>query len=43
MMTNRENILRALRRQRPERVGFDFVFSPALLEEFKRRTVREQQ
>ena len=40
-MTNRENILRALRRQQPERVGFDFVFSPALLEEFKRRTGRE--
>ena len=40
-MTNRENIFRALRRQQPERVGFDFVFSPALLEEFKRRTGRE--
>jgi len=41
MMTNRDNILRALRRQQPERVGFDFVFSPALLEEFKRRTGRD--
>jgi len=40
-MTNRENILCALRRQQPERVGFDFGFSPALLEEFKRRTGRE--
>jgi uroporphyrinogen decarboxylase len=40
-MTNRENILRALRRQPPERVGFDFVLSPALLEEFRRRTGRE--
>ena len=40
-MTNRDNILRALRRQQPERVGFDFVFSPALLEEFRRRTGRE--
>ena len=38
---HRENILRALRRQQPERVGFDFVFSPALLEEFRRRTGRE--
>lgn len=36
-MTNRTNILRALRRQQPEKVGFDFVFSPALLEEFQRR------
>jgi len=40
-MTNRKNILRALRRQQPECVGFDFVFSPALLDEFKRRTGRE--
>ncbi|MFA7345532.1 MAG: uroporphyrinogen decarboxylase family protein [Terrimicrobiaceae bacterium] len=40
-MTNRENILSALRRKQPEKVGFDFVLSPALLEEFKRRTGRE--
>lgn len=40
-MTNRENILRAFRRQQPESVGFDFVFSPALLAEFRRRTGRE--
>ena len=40
-MTNRENILRALRREQPERVGFDFVLSPALHEEFKRRTGHE--
>lgn len=40
-MTSRENILRAFRRQQPEQVGFDFVFSPALLEEFRRRTGRE--
>ena len=40
-VTNRENILRALRREQPERVGFDFVFSPSLLEEFRRRTGRE--
>ena len=39
-MTNRDNILRALRRLPPERVGFDFVFSPALLDEFHRRTGR---
>ena len=36
-MTNRTNILRALRRQQPDKVGFDFVFSPALLDEFRRR------
>ena len=40
-MTNRDNILRALRRQQPAKVGFDFVFSPALLEEFRRRTGRD--
>lgn len=40
-MTNRENILMGLRRHQPEHVGFDFVLSPALLEEFKRRTGRE--
>jgi uroporphyrinogen decarboxylase len=40
-MTNRDNILRALRRQQPERVGFDFVLSPELLNEFRRRTGRE--
>ena len=36
-MTNRENTLRAMRRQQPESIGFDFVLSPALLEEFRRR------
>jgi len=40
-MTNRDNILRAMRRQQPQSVGFDFVFSPALLDEFRRRTGRE--
>jgi uroporphyrinogen decarboxylase len=40
-MTQRENILRAFRRQQPETVGFDFVLSPALLDEFRRRTGRE--
>lgn len=39
-MTQRENILRALRRQQPATVGFDFVFSPALEDEFHRRTGR---
>ncbi|MCF7676292.1 MAG: hypothetical protein K9N23_18680 [Akkermansiaceae bacterium] len=39
-MTQRENILRALRRQQPEAVGFDFVFSPALEDEFHRLTGR---
>jgi uroporphyrinogen decarboxylase len=37
-MTNRENTLRALRRQQPQSVGLDFVLSPALLDEFRRRT-----
>ena len=41
IMTNRDNILRALRRQQPVKVGFDFVLSPALLDEFRRRTGRE--
>ena len=36
-MTSRTNILSALRRQQPDKVGFDFVFSPALLDEFHRR------
>jgi len=36
-MTNRENILRALHRRQPELIGFDFVLSPAQLEEFRRR------
>jgi uroporphyrinogen decarboxylase len=40
-MTSRENILLGLRRREPERVGFDFTLSPALHEEFKRRTGRE--
>ncbi len=40
-LTSRENILRTLRRQPAERVGFDFVLSPALLAEFRRRTGRE--
>lgn len=37
-MTTRENILRALNRRSPDRVGFDFVLSPALEAEFRRRT-----
>ena len=37
-MTNRQNIFRGLRRQQPERVGFEFSLSPLLQEEFKRRT-----
>ena len=39
-MTTRENILRALNRQTPERVGFDFVLSPSLLDQFRHRTGR---
>ena len=37
-MRNRENVLRALRRDNPERVPFDFVLCPSQVEEFKRRT-----
>jgi uroporphyrinogen decarboxylase len=37
-MTNRENILRALRRDKPERVPFEFVLCPSKIEEFKERT-----
>ena len=40
-MTTRQNILRELRRQRYERVGFDFDLSPGLLSEFQRRMGRE--
>lgn len=38
MMTARDNFLRALRREDPAWVPFDLSLSPALLEEFKRRT-----
>ena len=38
MMTNRENVLRALRRDNPERVPFEFVLCPSHIEEFKKRT-----
>ena len=37
-MTNRENVLRALRRENPERVPFEFVLCPSKIEEFKKRT-----
>ncbi len=37
-MTNRENMLRALRRDNPERVPFEFVLCPSHIEEFKKRT-----
>ncbi len=37
-MTNRENVLRALRRYNPERVPFEFVLCPSHVEEFKKRT-----
>ena len=40
-MATRQNILCALRRQRCERVGFDFDLSPGLLSEFQRRMGRE--
>lgn len=41
MLTARENFLRALRREDPEWVPFDLNLSPALLQEFKRRTGHE--
>ena len=37
-MTNRENVLRALRRENPERIPFEFVLCPSHIEEFKKRT-----
>ena len=37
-MTNRENILRALKRDNPGSVPFEFVLCPSKLEEFKIRT-----
>jgi hypothetical protein len=36
-MTNRENVLRALRRDSPERVPFDFVLCPSHVENFKKK------
>ncbi len=40
-MTNRENVLRALRRDNPERVPFEFVLCPSHIDEFKKRTGKE--
>ncbi len=40
-MTPRERVLATLRRQRPDRVPKDFDLSPALQEEFRRRTGQE--
>lgn len=37
-MNNRENTLRALRRDKPERVPFDFSLCPSLLERFQLET-----
>ena len=37
-MTNRDNIFRALRRENPERMPFEFVLCPSQIEEFKKRT-----
>jgi uroporphyrinogen decarboxylase len=37
-MTNRENVLAALRRSQPERVPFDFVLCPSHVQSFKQRT-----
>lgn len=40
-MTDRENTLRALRRDNPERVPFDFVLSEPMIELFKEKTGAE--
>ncbi|MDR0878292.1 MAG: hypothetical protein LBN21_09575 [Treponema sp.] len=37
-MTNRENVLRALRRDNPERVPFDFVLCPSHADNFEKKT-----
>jgi uroporphyrinogen decarboxylase len=37
-MNNRENVLRALRRQQPQRVPFEFVLCPYHFEQFKARS-----
>jgi len=37
-MTNRENVLKALRREKPERIPFEFVLCPSKIEEFRNRT-----
>lgn len=37
-MTNRENVLRALRRDHPERVPFDFGPCPSIVDELEKRT-----
>ena len=39
-MTNRENLIRALRRDHPERVPYIFTLCPALLDQFRARTGR---
>lgn len=41
MFTNRENVLRALRRDNPEKVPFEFVLCPFHVKEFKKRTGTE--
>ena len=40
-MTNRENVLRALRRDNPETVPFEFVLCPAHIENFRKKTGTE--
>jgi len=40
-MNHRENMLRALKRDNPRQVPFEFTLCPALLEEFKKRTGRQ--
>jgi uroporphyrinogen decarboxylase len=37
-MKNRENVLKALRKEKPEQIPFEFVLCPYHIEEFKRRT-----
>ncbi len=40
-MTNRENVLRALKRDNPETVPFEFVLCPAHIENFRKKTGTE--
>jgi uroporphyrinogen decarboxylase len=37
-MTNRENVLKTLRKHNPQKVPFEFVLCPKYIEEFEKRT-----
>lgn len=40
-MTNRQNVFKALRRQNPQKVPFEFVLCPSHIEQFKQKTGTE--